>query len=426
MRPIRKVVSFYIQIARCFRFALFIAPPKSANLVSAISKCQHWVDRKGFAVRSAVAVIWALFLGSLLSVSGSFSARADDLKPRVIVFVHGIHGNRETWRASNGAYWPQLLQTDPHFQKSDVVVAEYPTPSMRGKLSSVQLSQILYQKLKAQRVWDHSEIVFIAHSLGGIITEEMLLNHPADAAHVPFIVAYSTPHEGSFVASIAKIYDSDPLLTDLRDSNDNSFLMDLEQQWRSTQSVSRIHRYCAYETLDTSAGAGIGRYLGARTRVVTYYSATYGCDVDTPPQKIVADHIDIVRPTGRSADAYTFFARIYRNNPVIDVVQTVRDNKVSGLNVDCNRVNSSDDLQVPIALDASLHEQLLSAAAEFVDADKVRDADPPTITKIDPSGIAHISYSFKGKGRELLVGCPAGHASILVHFTVRSEVPVLE
>jgi len=381
---------------------------------------------ESFVVRSLIAVLWTAALSYLVVGSGCLPARADGLKPRVIVFVHGIHGSRETWRASNGAYWPQLIQTDPHFQKSDVVVAEYPTPSMRGKLSTVQLSQILYQKLKAQGVWDHNEIVFIAHSLGGILTEEMLLNHPADAAHVPFIVAYSTPHEGSFVASIAKIYDSDPLLTDLRDSNDNSFLIDLEQQWRGTQAVSRIHRYCAYETLDTSAGAGIGRYLGARTRVVTYYSATYGCDVDTPPQKIVADHIDIVRPANRSADAYTFFAKIYRNNPVIDVVQTVRDNKVSGLNVVCNRINSSDDLQVPIALDPSQHEQLLSAAAEFVDADNIRDASPPTVTKIDPGGIAHVSYSFKGRGRELLLGCPAGHTSIVVHFTIRSEVPVLE
>jgi pimeloyl-ACP methyl ester carboxylesterase len=377
-------------------------------------------------VRRALAVLSALFLIHVLAGSVCLPARADDLKPRVIVFVHGIHGDRNTWRASNGAYWPQLIQTDPHFQKSDVVVAEYPTPSMRGKLSSGQLSELLWQKLQAQHVWDHREVVFIAHSLGGILTEEMLLNHAADAARVRFIVAYSTPHEGSFVANIAKIYDSDPLLSDLRASNDNSFLIDLEQRWRSTQSVSTIHRYCAYETLDTAAGAGIGGYLGARTRVVSFYSATYGCDTDTPPQKIVTNHIDIVRPVSRSADAYTFFARVYHNNPIVDVVQSVRDKKAPGLNVDCNRTNSADDLEVPIALDPSLHEQLLSATAELVDQDKIREVSPPVVKKIDPSGIAHISYSFKGRGRELLLGCPAGHASILVHFTVHSEVPVRE
>lgn len=392
---------------------------KTANLESVSGIGEEFVVR-------SIVVLSALFLSFVVGGAACFNAEADSLKPRVIVFVHGLHGSRETWRASNGAYWPQLLQVDPHFQNSDVVVAEYPSPSMRGQLSTAQLSQILYQGLKQQRVWEHREIVFISHSLGGLLTEEMLLNHPADAVRVPFIVSYATPHQGSFIANLAKVYDSDPLLTDLREGDDNSFLMNLEQQWRSTQSVTRIHRYCAFEALDTAAGAGIGRYLRAHTRVVNYYSATYGCDADTPPQKVMANHIDIVKPASRSADAYTFFAKVYRNNPIIDVVEAVRDNKVAGLTVDCNRTNSADDLQVPISLDPSLHEQILSVDAGWVDADKIRDISPPTVKKIDPTGIAHISYSFKGQGRGLLLGCPVGHASLLVHFHIRSEVPVSE
>ena len=375
-------------------------------------------------MRRAAAVVWALVL-SCVAV-GPFPAQAEDLKPRVIVFVHGIHEDHGAWRAANGAYWPQLIQTDPHFQQSDVVVAEYPTPSRHGQYSTEQLSQILWQGLKQKKVWDHREVVFVAHSLGGILTEEMLINHPADAARVRFVVSYATPHQGSFVANLAKIYDSDPLLTDLRDSNDNSFLMDLEDKWRGTAAVSRIHRYCAYEALDTSAGEGVGRYLRAHTRVVGYYSATYGCDVDTAPKKIVADHINIIRPADRSSDAYTFFARVYHSNPIINVVVSVRDNKVSGFNVDCNRKNSADDLEVPIALDPALHEQLVSAEAELVEADKIRDVSGPVVMKIDPSGIAHVAYELKGKGRSLLLGCPDGHASILVHFHIRGEVPVME
>jgi pimeloyl-ACP methyl ester carboxylesterase len=367
-----------------------------------------------------------LLLSIVFAGVGCFQAQGDEPKARVIVFVHGLHGGHDTWRAANGAYWPQLVQTDPHFQKSDVVVAEYPTPSMHGRLSTAQLAQLLWQGLDKQGVWKHKEVVFITHSLGGLLTEEMLLSHPADAAHVPFMVSYATPHQGSFVANLATIYDGDPLLTDLRESNDNGFLIDLEQQWRSTPAVTKIHRYCAFEALDTAAGAGVGRYMRARIRVVNYYSATYGCDVDTPPQKIVADHIDIVKPANRSADAYTFFAKIYRNNPILNVTDSVRDNKVSGLMVDCNRTNSADDLLVPIALDASLHEQVLSATAELVDAEKIKDGTPPVVKRVDPGGVAHVAYSFKGQGRGLLLGCPTGRASIVVHFNVRTETPVLE
>jgi pimeloyl-ACP methyl ester carboxylesterase len=381
---------------------------------------------KEVGLRSAIALLGALCLSYVSVGSGCSHANAGELKPRVIVFVHGLHGSHDTWRAANGAYWPQLIQTDPHFQKSDVVVAEYPTPSSRGRLSTLQLAQLLWQSLDRQHVWEHREVVFITHSLGGILTEEMLLRHPADAMHVVFMVSYATPHQGSFVANLATIYDGDPLLTDLRESNDNSFLIDLEQQWRGTPSVTKIHRFCAFEALDTAAGAGVGRYLRAHVRVVGYYSATYGCDVDTPPQKIVADHIDIVKPADRAAAAYTFFARIYRTNPVIEVTESIRDNKVSGLIVDCSRRNSSADLQVPIALDPSLHEEIESVTAELVDFDKIREIAPPVVKKIDPNGIAHLAYSFQGQGRGPLLGCPEGHASIVVHFKVRSEVPVNE
>jgi pimeloyl-ACP methyl ester carboxylesterase len=354
-------------------------------------------------------------------------AQADDLKPRVIVFVHGLHGDRDTWRATNDAYWPDLVRVDPHFSHSDVFVAEYPTPSSSGRYSTTQLAQRLWQQLKDNRVWEHREVVFIAHSLGGLITEEMLLNHPADAAKTRFIVSYATPHQGSFVASFAKIYDSDPLLTDLRDSNDNDFLINLEQHWRSAPTTARIHRFCAYEGLDTAAGEGVGRLLRAHARVVTYYSATFGCDTDTPPQKIMADHIGIVKPTGRDQDAYKFFATVYRRNPILDTVETVRDTKFPGLFVACNKVSSNTDLQVPIALDNSVHEQVIGAEAEFVDAEKIRDVTGPTVTKIDANGVAHVSYSFKGDGRGLGVfGCPSGRAALVVHFHIRSEVPEVE
>jgi len=377
-------------------------------------------------VRWAVTAVCALWLSSVAAGLGCLLASAETPKPRVIVFVHGLHGDRWSWSGPNNAYWPQMIQTDPHFRMSDVVVAEYPTPSMRGKLSTQQLSEMLWKSLQQKKVWDHHEVVIIAHSLGGILTEEMLLNHPAEAARVKFVVSYATPHQGSFVANLAKTYDSDPLLTDLSSSNDNNFLMDLEQKWRSTPTAARIHRYCAFEAQDTAAGAGIGKYLRAHARVVSYYSATYGCDADTAPQKIDADHISIIKPVSRSSDAYTFFARMYRNNPVVDAVEAVRDSKVSGLTVECNRTNSSDDLQVPIALDPSLHEQILSAEAEIVDREKIKDVTGPTLTRVDPIGVAHVQYSFKGTGRGLMLGCPTGRAAIVVHFKVHSEVPVKE
>jgi hypothetical protein len=81
---------------------------------------------------------------------------------------------------------------------------------------------------------------------------------------------------------------------------------------------------------------------------------------------------------------------------------------------------------VYIVLDPSLHEQLVSAQAEFVDKDKIKTVAPPAVVRLDPIGVAHISYSFKGQGRGLLLECPTGRTSVLVHFNIQSEIPLPE
>ncbi len=349
-------------------------------------------------------------------------------RPRVIVFVHGLHGSRESWRASNGAYWPDLVRTDPRFSYSDVDVAEYPTPASNGKMSSVKLAEILWNRLKQDHIWDHREVVFIAHSLGGILVEEMLLRHPDDAAKVRFIVSYGTPHEGSMVARIASIYDKDPLLNDLSDASDNTFLSQLERSWREHDSTNGIHRFCAYESEDTMPEDGFGRYLKTHTRVVGYFSATYGCDVTTPPQEIHADHLHIVKPLDRSASAYDFFRRVYRDNPVLEPQVVLRDNVITGLAAHCDQANVNTDLQVPIGLDSGLHERVTTATAAFVDTVDLRDGNSnlPIVTKVDPDGVAHISYGFRGPTKKLLVCLGTARASLKVEFSIQRQVPMVE
>ena len=349
-------------------------------------------------------------------------------RARVIVFVHGIHGSRDSWRASNGAYWPELIRTDPHFSYSDVDVAEYPTPSSNGKMSSVQLADILWARLNQDHVWEHREVVFIAHSLGGILVEEMLLRHPVEAARVKFIVSYGTPHEGSPIARLASLYDKDPLLNDLSDATDNTFLTELENNWRGHDSVNGIHRFCAYETKDTMPDNAFGRYLKTHARVVSFFSATYGCDVTTPPQAIEADHVGLVRPRDRKSSAYNFFYRVYRDNPVLDEQVVIRDNVIGGFAAGCDRSNVNPDLLVPIALDSTMHEKVLAAAASWVDAVDLHNVtpDPPVVTRIDPDGVAHVQYGFSGPGRKLFVCHGTARASLMVEFSIDRQVPMRE
>jgi pimeloyl-ACP methyl ester carboxylesterase len=378
-------------------------------------------------------VLVALFLLFHASVSFPQTGVQQDhtrLVPRarVIVFVHGLHGSRESWRASNGAYWPDLIRTDPRFAYSDIEVAEYPTPASNGRMSSVQLADILWAHLKQDRVWEHSEVVFLAHSLGGILVEQMLLKHPAEAAKVKFIVSYGTPHEGSTIARIASIYDKDPLLNDLSDAGDNTFLTQLENNWRGHNSVNGIHRFCAFESEDTTLTNGFGRYLKTHARVVSYFSATYGCDVTTPPQEIHADHVHMIQPTDRTSSAYDFFYRVYRDNPILEEQVVTRDNVIAGLEAGCDRSNENLDLQVPVALDSAMHEKVVAADASLINAVDVRDVNPnpPVVTRIDPDGVVHVYYGFSGPAKKLFVCLGTAHASLKVQFSIDRQVPVRE
>jgi hypothetical protein len=292
----------------------------------------------------------------------------------------------------------------------------------------MQLADILWNRLRQDHVWDHREVVFIAHSLGGILVEEMLLKHPAEAARVKFIVSYGTPHEGSSLARIASIYDKDPLLNDLSDASDNTFLTQLEDNWRGHNTVNGIHRFCAYETQDTAPDNGIGRYLKTHARVVSYFSATYGCDVTTPPQAIDADHNQMIRPQNRNASAYDFFYRVYRDNPILQEQMVTRDNVIAGLTASCDRTNSNTDLQVPIALDSSLHEKAISATAAFINAVDLRNIDPnpPVVTRVDANGVAHVLYGFSGPSKKMFVCLGTAHASLKVEFSIDQFIPLRE
>jgi pimeloyl-ACP methyl ester carboxylesterase len=349
-------------------------------------------------------------------------------RARVIVFVHGLHGSRESWRASNGAYWPDLIRSDPRMAYSDVDVVEYPTPASNGKMSSVQLADTLWTRLKQDHVWEHREVVFIAHSLGGILVEEMLLRHPAEAAKVKFIVSYGTPHEGSSIARMASIYDKDPLLNDLSDASNNTFLTELENSWRGHDSVNGIHRFCAFESEDTTPDNGFGRYLKTHARVVSYFSATYGCDVTTPPQEIHADHLHMVRPLDRKSTAYDFFYRVYRDNPILEEPVVTRDTVIDNLEAGCDQTNANPDLQARIPLDSALHEKVVAATAALIDTRDIRDVDPnpPIVTRIDPNGVVHVRYGFRGPGKKLLVCLGTAHASLKVQFSIEQQVPIRE
>jgi pimeloyl-ACP methyl ester carboxylesterase len=198
------------------------------------------------------------------------------------VFVHGIFGSPvDTWKcAHSDFYCPKALLSDPAFNDSDVYVAAYDSPYTGNHMTIDEIVSNLANRFQSDGVFSHREVVFVAHSLGGLITQRFLITHRDLAKQVPFIAFYATPETGAQVAQVGHVLSADPLLKEMFPGPENDYLLNLENEWIAANFA--IKRYCAYEKQPTKGVWVVDRLSGTRS-----------CTNKTP-LPINADHINIV------------------------------------------------------------------------------------------------------------------------------------
>lgn len=220
---------------------------------------------------------------------------------RVIVFVHGLYGNaKESWLCKPDHYWPRMLTSDPVFIDSDVYVAGYETPKRGNSLSIDDTVTDLYTRLEDQKVFtSHKEVIFLVHSLGGLIVQRLLLTHRELQKQVSFIYFFATPQTGSKAADLASRFTHDPYVAELKTGDSNFFLPSIETDWLHANFAS-TRRFCAYETKKE-------RHF----KVVDRLSATRNCE--DPVAIAGADHSDIVKPCSTDSLSYIAFRNKFQS-----------------------------------------------------------------------------------------------------------------
>jgi pimeloyl-ACP methyl ester carboxylesterase len=215
-------------------------------------------------------------------------------KPRAdvaLVFVHGIFGDTiATWTNANKMGFFSLLEGNAQVgPKVDALAFGYTSNMLaEGSLDIQEAANKLHARLQFHGVFDYPAIVFVTHSMGGLVVLRELLTHRELLAQVPGVVFYATPQEGSQITAIAQHVANNPAIEQMLPADRNGYLRVLNDEWRSLPKRPVVR--CAYEKRPTFG-----------VMIVPWESATRFCD--GAPVAIDADHLSIVKPDRPEHDA---------------------------------------------------------------------------------------------------------------------------
>ena len=226
-----------------------------------------------------------------------------------ICFVHGLTGNREdTWTAKGQVSWPSTLLPSI-LPKARILTYGYDAYVLRKSVTSsnrlIDHSTNLLNDLAAERASSDAlsrPIIFVAHSLGGLVCKHaLLLSRNKAETHLKSISIYTkgimflgTPHSGSWMADWAKIPASalglvkstNKSLLKILETDDQlleSIQIDFLSMLRSLSSNGVLLQVtCFFEELPLP---GIGK-------IVSKESATFA---GYTPISIHANHSDMVK-----------------------------------------------------------------------------------------------------------------------------------
>lgn len=212
------------------------------------------------------AIAWPVILmpRRRADIDDVFVNRVNDVEEPAadIVFVHGLGGDwKETWTATNGAFWPEWVAREP-LEKCRVWCLHYPAAATAWTGNAMPLpgrAKNVLQRL-AQFGIGQRPIVFVAHSLGGLLIKAILrtsITHrhndwTALAANTKGIMFLATPHVGTLLASVANIFRLFRVSAATRDlQRHESSLIELNDWFRANFSAMKLKAHVLSENEPT-------------------------------------------------------------------------------------------------------------------------------------------------------------------------------
>ncbi len=215
---------------------------------------------------------------------------------QVVVFIHGIRDDgRNTWTNGNNQYWPSLVASEA--TSWDVFVVQY-----QDRVPVHEISN--YLKLGLDEVFNSHERVFVvAHSMGGLVMRDFLIQNPKAAAKVAGMFLLATPSLGSGIANlISRLGLGNQQSQNLEQIEINPFLTHQIETWQKL--AFRFRTDCAYETRKTWF-----------FEVVDSESANALCT--DPAIPLDASHGSIAKPACEHSDQHALLMKYLSSLPIL-------------------------------------------------------------------------------------------------------------
>ncbi|UEG53558.1 putative lipase [Mucilaginibacter daejeonensis] len=297
-------------------------------------------------------------------------------RKNLIIFIHGLTGDKMTWVNQSGQSFSDLLGGNREIKKKfDIadfiyysklltstslkVVNSIVSKIFSGSSKKVKLnldvddiSDLLLTEIKVKCA-GYKSIVFIGHSLGGLIAKATILKAVGDKNIPPIkiFLSLAVPHDGANLASVAYALNKSAQLENLKPLSEN--VKALNNKWIQTpveQLPKTIYFQGKYDMVVPNTSS-IGYELSAQ-------------DV----MHLDDDHTSISKPTSVKATLYLAVVKILKdfldNNEITDVL------KIQRLD-DENKYN--DEIFVLKLLIADVHNRNISSAKNsFYNAEFIR------------------------------------------------------
>lgn len=242
----------------------------------------------------------------------------------IIIFVHGLKGGSESWSFDEKTSFPVLISQDSDLDGFDLACFEYFTnfTNSYGKARSLfgrlfgksnkreinlpvdELSELLITEIDVN-LSEYENIIFIAHSMGGLVTKSCILKmiHHGRSNNIKGFISLAVPHAGAEIASFTSMITENLQIKDLSVFSKESD--NLYREW--LQSVNLPQAKYIYGTNDN---------------IVVKQSALPVQVLAKDSVAVHEDHRSICKPQDHESNVYKLVKRF-----VIDIIST--ENSVS-------------------------------------------------------------------------------------------------